>query len=120
MVSEVDDVVRTMPLWKLQTVGEERLDFLYENLDKGSRITLKPGIAYCFRAFYELVRDLIEGAWVRFVQKLNANKLGNVTDLGTFLFGEERSSLPTLATTLCLPTTSATTLRRTSWQPRTI
>lgn len=93
LVSEVDDVVRTMPLWKLQTVGEERLDFLYENLDKGSRITLKPGIAYCFRTFYELVRDLIEGAWVRFVQRVNAEKLGSNTDLGSFLFGEDRTSL---------------------------
>lgn len=93
LVTEVDDVVRTMPLWKLQTVGDERLEFLYENLDRGNRITLKPGVAYCFRAFYELVRDLIEGAWVRFVLKVNANRLGNVTDLGTFLFGQERACL---------------------------
>jgi 5-methylcytosine-specific restriction endonuclease McrA len=93
LVSEVDQVVRTMPLWKLQTVGEERLDFLYENLDRGSCIVLKPGVAYCLRAFYELLRDLIQGAWVRFVQKLNANRLGNLTDLGTFLFGQERASL---------------------------
>jgi 5-methylcytosine-specific restriction endonuclease McrA len=93
LVAEVDQVVRTMPLWKLQTMGDERLEFLYENLDRGNQITLKPGIAYCFRAFYELIRDLIEGAWVRFVQKVNANKLGNATDLGLFLFGQERSSL---------------------------
>jgi hypothetical protein len=69
LVAEVDQVVRTMPLWKLQTVGEERLDFLYENLDHGSRITLKPGVAYCLRAFYGLLRDLIQGAWARFLQK---------------------------------------------------
>lgn len=93
LVSEVDQVVRTMPLWRLQTVGEERLDFLYDNLGRGTRITLKPGIAYCFRAFYELIRNLIEGAWVRFVQKVNASKLGSVNDLGTFLFGQERASL---------------------------
>jgi len=93
LVSEVDQVVCKMPLWKLQTVGSEPLEFLYENLGRGSRITLKPGVAYCLRAFYELVRDLIEGAWVRFVQKLNGGKLGGVTDLGTFLFGEERASL---------------------------
>ena len=30
---------------------------------------------------------------IRFVQKLNANNLGNVTDLSTFLFGQERASL---------------------------
>lgn len=93
LIGEVDVIVRTMPLWKLQTVGVERLEFLYENLDRGNRITLKPGVAYCFRAFYELIRDLIEGAWVRFVQRVNSSKLGNVTDLGTFLFGQERNSL---------------------------
>jgi len=93
LVFEVDQVVRTMPLWKLQTVGDERLDFLYENLDRGTRITLKLGVAYCFRAFYELIRDLIEGAWVRFVQRVNAANLGNVVDLATFLFGQERGSL---------------------------
>jgi hypothetical protein len=71
-----------MPLWKLQTVGDERLDFLYENLDRGTRITLRPGVAYCLRAFYGLLRDLIQGAWARFVQRLNADKLGTVTDLG--------------------------------------
>src|SRR2546429_642776 len=32
-------------------------------------------------------------ARVRFGQKINANKLGNVTDLGTFRFGQERASL---------------------------
>jgi hypothetical protein len=93
LVSEVDQVVRVMPLWKLQTVGDERLDFLYANLDRGTKITLKPGVAYCLRAFYELLRDMLQGAWVRFVQRLNANKLGNLTDLGTFLFGRERASL---------------------------
>jgi hypothetical protein len=42
LVAEVDQVVCKMPLWKLQTVGEERLEFLYENLDRGNRITRKP------------------------------------------------------------------------------
>jgi len=69
LVGEVDQVVRVMPLWKLQTVGNERLDFLYDNLDRGRTITLKPGVAYCLRAFYELVCDLIEGAWVRLVRR---------------------------------------------------
>jgi 5-methylcytosine-specific restriction endonuclease McrA len=93
LVKEVDQVVCEMPLWKLQKVGAERLEFLYENLDDGNRITLKAGVAYCLRAFYGLLRDLIQGAWVRFVQRLNANSLGNVTDLGTFLFGQERAAL---------------------------
>lgn len=93
LVVGVDAVVREMPLWKLQTVGDERLEFLYENIGRGGRITLKPGVAYCFRAFYELVRDLVEGAWLRFVQRLNADRLGSTTDLATALFGRERASL---------------------------
>lgn len=93
LVADVEQVVRKMPLWKLQTVGDARLDFLYENVGRGNKITLRPGIAYCFRTFYELVRDLIEGSWVRFVQKLNADKLGSTVELGTFLFGQERASL---------------------------
>jgi hypothetical protein len=93
LVSNVDETVRIMPLWKLQRVGNEVLDFLYDNTGQGTSITLKPGIAYCLRAYYGFLRDLIHGAWVRYVQKVNAQNLGDVTDLGTFLFGQERSSL---------------------------
>ena len=93
---DVKRVINDMPLWKLQTVGSERLDFLYDNLDITTKtITLKPGVAFCFRAFYGLMRDLIQGAWIRFIQKLNVNALGNLADLGTFLFDRERSSLET-------------------------
>lgn len=31
LVRRVAEVVRVMPLWKLQTIGPERMDFLYEN-----------------------------------------------------------------------------------------
>ena len=101
LTGNVKRVVNEMPLWKLQTVGSERLDFLYDNLDRTTKtITLKPGIAFCFRAFYGLIRDLIQGAWVRFVQKLNANNLGDLTDLGSFLFDQGRSSLDAYRTIL--------------------
>jgi 5-methylcytosine-specific restriction endonuclease McrA len=94
LLASVKRVVNEMPLWKLQTVGTERLDFLYDNLDRTvAAITLKPRTAYCFRAFYGLIRELVQGAWVRFVQRLNANNLGGLTDLGTFLFDQERGSL---------------------------
>jgi len=93
LVSQVDAVIRKMPLWKLQTVGQDRLDFLYENLDRGTTITLKPGVAYCFRAFHDLILDLIRGAWLRFVRSQNTNALGEVSDLSSFLFGSERVSL---------------------------
>ena len=36
LVREVAEVVRIMPLWKLQTVGREHLDFLYANTGAGN------------------------------------------------------------------------------------
>jgi len=93
LVVEVDQVVRIHPLWKLQTIGEQRVEFLYENVGRGNRITLKPGVAFCFRAFYDLVRNLVEASWGRFVQKVNFRHLGNISDLTTFLFGRERAGL---------------------------
>lgn len=86
-------VVRIMLLWKPQTVGRERLDFLYENADEGKTIDLRPGVAYCFRRFHALISDLVRGAWVRYVRQQNLNILGEAADLNEFLFDSERAAL---------------------------
>ena len=93
LVRDVRNTVCDQPIRYLQNVGGETLPFVYDKKNGRKTITLNPGVAFCFRAFYGLMRDLIQGAWVRFVQKLNASNLGNLTDLGTFLFDQERSSL---------------------------
>jgi 5-methylcytosine-specific restriction endonuclease McrA len=93
MVRKVAEIVRVMPLWKLQTVGSEKLDFLYANTGQGSQITLKPGIAFCFRKHYGLVADMVKGAWLRYVRRFNVEALGDRTDLNEFLFGSERANL---------------------------
>jgi hypothetical protein len=95
LVAHVDVTVREMPLWRLQTVGGEQLSFLYENHNdrRVREITLRPGVAYCFRAFYDLITDLIRSAWLRFVRSNNALVLGETGNLSTFLFGSERSGL---------------------------
>jgi 5-methylcytosine-specific restriction endonuclease McrA len=93
IVHEVATVVRIMPLWKLQTIGQERLDFLYENVGKDKTIELRAGVAYCFRKFHGLISDLVRGAWVRFVRQQNMDILGETADLNEFLFGSERASL---------------------------
>jgi hypothetical protein len=93
LVREVATVVRVMPLWKLQTVGQDRLDFLYENAGTGRAIELRAGVAYCFRKFHALISDLVRGAWARFVRQQNMDVLGETTDLNEFLFGSERVSL---------------------------
>lgn len=93
LLREVERTVRKMPLWKLQTVRSGRLEFLYENREAGQVIRLQPGVAYCFRAFYPMLTDMIEGAWSQFVQQRNRKHLGQVVDLRSFLFGSRRKSL---------------------------
>jgi len=79
-----------MPLWKLQTVGKERLD---GDSDNHSSIELRPGVAYCFRQFYSLIQDAVRSAWLRDVRSLNGDLLGETLDLREFLFGAERNAL---------------------------
>ena len=101
----VERVVVVMPLWKLQTVGKERLDFLYTASSTAGQIDLKPGVAYCLRKFYPLVADLVRGAWVRYVRRVNVELLGSATDLNAL--GDAR---PTLNCEL-LPSTLLRTCR---------
>src|SRR4051794_24856182 len=93
IVRKVARVVREMPLWRLQRIGTEHLDFLYENQGDGRAIQLRPGVAFCFRKFHALISDLVRGAWVRYVRQQNRDVLGETADLNEFLFGSERNSL---------------------------
>jgi hypothetical protein len=93
LLYEVDKTIRVMPLWKLQTVASESLEFLYANVGSGNAITLKPGVAYCLRAFYPLIVDLVRGAWLRYIRRYNNEALGDIIDLAGFMFGTERGNL---------------------------
>lgn len=93
LVANVSGIVDENPLWKLQTVGSDKLEFLYQNTGQGSQITLKPGIAFCFRKHYGMVADMVKGAWYRYVRRFNSAALGDKTDLNEFLFGSERANL---------------------------
>lgn len=93
LVRNVEAVVEGMPLWKLQTVGKEKLDFLYGESKEDGSIELRPGVAYCFRQFYSLIQDAVRSAWLRDVRSLNGDLLGETLDLREFLFGAERNAL---------------------------
>ena len=71
LVRQVDRVIRVMPLWKLQTVGRQSFDFLYENRMTGNAIELKPGVAFCLRRFYPLVSNLSKGDKLAASEHLN-------------------------------------------------
>jgi len=87
LVREVGRLLVAMPLWKLQLVGRERLDFLYEERLVDPGIVLRPGIAACFRSQFNIVKALVQTAWLAFVQQLPLNRpiLGSSTDLAEFL-----------------------------------
>jgi len=95
LLREVGTTIAVMPLWRLQTVGGRRLDFLYPNRGRGRKIILRGEAVYCFRRFRDLIGDLTEAAWVRFVRRLSRNRplLGETTDLREFLFGSDRAAL---------------------------
>ncbi len=98
LTRRVERVIDKMPLWKLQTVGQQQLDFLYVNSGEGTSIELRPGVAFCLRQFHGLIGDLVRGAWVRFIRgmKQNQDVLGTTVDLYEFLFGSDRSDLSTM------------------------
>lgn len=100
ILRDVDQIVRQMPLWKLQTVGRDQLDFLYENRGTGVSIELRPGVAFCLRHFYSLIGDLVRGAWTRYIRRHNHDVLGTTCDLAEFLFGSERADLAVVRTIL--------------------
>ncbi len=96
LVADVAGIVKVMPLWKLQRVGDCALNFPYPATQgRTASIELRPGVAFCFRRFHGLVQDLVRGAWVRFVRDLRDNQaiLGEIANLDEFLFGSERSDL---------------------------
>ncbi len=80
------------PLWRLQIVGSETDEFIYEHKRDTEKIHLLPGISFCFRSFYGLIIELVRSAWVRRIRQLN-KPIRKSLELHSFLFGTERSSL---------------------------
>src|SRR5262249_45754588 len=54
---------------------------------------LRPGVAFCLRAFHAVLTELVRGAWLRFVRRYNLAPLDEAADLTAFLFGSPRTSL---------------------------
>jgi 5-methylcytosine-specific restriction endonuclease McrA len=95
LLARVERTVRVMPLWKLQTVGTERLEFLYEDREEENprEIVLKPGVTFCLRQFYSLVTEMVQGTWTQHVRRTNNELLGPEAELRHFLFGTSRQDL---------------------------
>jgi len=94
-VARVARLLDEMPLWRLQRLHTTTLDFLYPANPKGDSITLRPGVAACFRRFHALVVRLVQAEWMAFLYDVPGNEdvLGSAGDLANFLFGPQRESL---------------------------
>lgn len=69
LVRRVEGAFWSQPLWRLQRIGAQSLDWLYANRDIGTRvesIELLPGIAWCLRQFHALITGLVRGAWAQY------------------------------------------------------
>lgn len=95
LVRDIARLLVKMPLWKLQRVGADRLDFLYEERLVDRAIVLRPGVPAFFQQQFGVVQALVQMAWLTFIQKLPPNRqlLGAKGDLAEFLFGAERAGL---------------------------
>ncbi len=95
---EVAATIAEMPLWKLQVIGREPVCVLYKQTKAGNQgrdIEFIPGVLFTLRHHYDLIRNLVQGAWLRHVRRMNLSALGEA-DLDEFLFGSERSVCPGL------------------------
>jgi len=94
-VKETARLVTDMPLWRLQRLRSEVLDFLYAESPTAGNIRLKGGVASNLRRFHAIIVRLTQSEWMHFIQALpgNSQLLGPTSDLGQFLFGADRSVL---------------------------
>jgi 5-methylcytosine-specific restriction endonuclease McrA len=109
LLREIELVLIEMPLPRLQCIGRESEQFLYQinwtvEINKGelrryirgdtssfdNRIILRPGVASALIQLNGLLRPLIQRSWALKVADLNGLGEGVIQD---FLFGQERSDL---------------------------
>jgi hypothetical protein len=92
----VANVIKTMPLWKLQVVPGGTNEFLYRKSEyEAGSIRLLPDAVRSLRDLYVIITNFIRGAWISQILSIGYNRdiLGDVAALPEFLFGSERASL---------------------------
>lgn len=93
-----------MPLTKLQTVGAGNAlttdCFLYSHEGIEESIELLPGVAFCMRRFFPLLRGMVRAKWLSWIQAQNHAALGATHDLESFMFGSTRADLAGVKTAL--------------------
>lgn len=93
-VRETVQLLKTMPLWRLQVLRRQEVRFLYIP-GTGPYIRLLPGVMFNLRRFHGLLQQLIRAAWTDHIRTNPKNTvlLGDGHDLEQVLFGADRASL---------------------------
>lgn len=86
--------LKKMPLWRLQVLRRQQVNFLYVE-GSATSIELLPGVMYNLRRFHGLIQQLIRSAWISHLRAnpQNVPILGQASDLEQTLFGADRASL---------------------------
>ncbi|WP_245603123.1 HNH endonuclease [Shewanella fidelis] len=95
LLTKTRNTFKQGPLWRLQLLAGKEECFYYPHDKSQKHIVLNPGIAFCFRRFYDLVVSLARNHWTQKVSAFPANfaVLGGKGDLSQFLFGSDRNSI---------------------------
>ncbi|WP_052452538.1 HNH endonuclease [Noviherbaspirillum autotrophicum] len=93
-VGRTVSLLQVMPLWRLQILRRQKVEFLYEAGPNAS-IRLLPGVMYNLRRFSGLLQQLVRAAWAGHIRENPKNTpiIGEASDLEQVLFGSDRSSL---------------------------
>ncbi|HWJ06176.1 MAG TPA: HNH endonuclease signature motif containing protein, partial [Steroidobacteraceae bacterium] len=94
LVGRMRRLLKDMPLWRLQLLRSERLEFLYRPGPASDQITLLPWVGHHLRQRALLIRRLAQTEWLGFLLSLrqNAPLLGEAVGLSEFLFGSDRAA----------------------------
>ena len=87
-------MLKIMPLWRLQVLRRQHVNFLYVR-GPGESIQLLPGVMYNLRKFHGLLQQLCRNAWISHIRANSQNVpiIGQASDLEQALFGTNRASL---------------------------
>ena len=67
-VNQVNQIIVTMPLWKIQTLRRQKVIFLFNETLINDGIDLLPGVEYCLRQFNSFILSITRSAWIKHIK----------------------------------------------------
>ena len=88
-------LLKEMPLWRLQVLRRQHVEFLYAASPNGHAIRLKPSVSHNLRRFHGIIQHFAKSAWLTHIRSnpKNAAIIGQAAGLEDVMFGVDRSAL---------------------------